>query len=358
MGEVVKLEGKMIAAVLYGPRDIRVESRDIPKIGVDEVLVKVEVAGVCGSDLIYGYILGPKLKEGRMLGHEYSGRVIEVGRNVKNVSVGDRVGAEPLVGCGKCLHCLSGMYHLCPHLRWPPGFVEYQAFPWNKVFKLPDHVTYEEAALLDCVAVSVHALNLSGLRAGETATVLGAGTMGLSTMQVAKAYGAAAVYETGTYDFQLELAKNLGADAVINVKKESLVERIKELTGGEYVDFLGTELPVGTDHVFEAVGGPKSPLQDALDIVRRGGTVVTIGSPHKPVDISKLMLNEVRLIGSFSYAYHGQKPEFQTALDLLSTGKVNTKKLITHTFSLERIKEAFETAADKASRSVKVIVKP
>ncbi len=343
----------MKAAIFYGAGDIRVEERPTPKIGPREVLVKVKAAGICGSDL-HSYRSSPKLPEGRMFGHECSGEVVEVGKDVDRISVGERVGLEPLVGCGYCLYCLSGNYHLCPSLRHIPAFVEYQKFPQEKAFKLPDHVSCKEASTLDCIAVAVHAANLSGLKGGETAVVLGAGTIGLLTMQVLKAFGAGAVYETGKYDFQVKLAKELGADAAINVEKENLLERIKALTGVEKTG--RQEMPLGVDHVYEAIGGPKNQLEDALRVVRRGGTITVIGDPKNPLKLSSFVMREIKIIGSSSYAYRGREPEFKVALDLLSRGKVNAQKIITHTFPLERIKEAFDIASDKGTGCIKVII--
>jgi len=343
------------AAIFYGAGDIRVEERPLPRIGPGEVLVKIKAAGICGSDL-HGYRSAPRHSEGHMFGHEYSGEVVEVAEDVKGLGVGDRVGLEPLVGCGECGYCLSGNYHLCPELWHIPGFAEYQKFPQGKAFKLPDDVSYKEASTLDCIAVAVHAAKLSALKGGETALVLGSGTIGLFTMQTLKAFGAGVVYETGTYDFQVRLAKELGADASINARTEDLVGKMKELTGVEVV--WGKEVPRGIDHVFEAIGGPKNPLEDALRVVRRGGTVTVIGDPKNPINLSSFVMREIRIIGSSSYAYCDQKPEFQIALDLLANGKVKAKKVITHTFTLDEIKEAFDVASDKNTGCIKVVVEP
>lgn len=350
-------ENKMKAAIFYGAHDIRIEELDVPTISEEEVLIKIKAAGICGSDL-HRYVSGQREPCGVMFGHEFSGEVVEVGKNVSGLSVGDRVAVEPLVSCGKCLQCLSGRYNLCSQLNWIPGFAEFACAPWNKVYKIPDHITYEEAALLDCIAVGVHAVKLSGLKIGETAAIFGSGTIGLSTMQVAKASGAI-VYSLGTHDFQLKLAKDLGADITINVRKENLLEKMMDLTGREYLNFLRKELPKGTDYVFEAVGGQKSPLQDAIKIVRRGGTIVSIGSPQNLINLSEIVFKEVRIIGSWSYTYYNYKPEFQIALDLLSEGKVNAKKMITQTYPLEKIDEGFRVALNKAQTpSIKVIIKP
>lgn len=173
---------KMKAAVFYGAGDIRIEERSLPRIGPGELLVKIKAAGICGSDL-HGYRSAPRNSEGHMFGHEYSGEVVEIAKDVENLAIGDRVGLEPLVGCGKCGYCLSGNYHLCLDLWHIPGFAEYQKFPQGKAFTLPDQVSYEEASTLDCIAVAVHAARLSGLKGGEIIAVLGAGTIGLLTMQ-------------------------------------------------------------------------------------------------------------------------------------------------------------------------------
>ena len=345
----------MKAAIFYGDGEIRVEERPVPEIGPNEVLVKIIAAGICGSDVIR-HRTTPKLPEGIMFGHEYSGQIIKIGKRVENLSVGDRVGLEPLIGCGNCRYCLSGNYHLCSDLYHIPAFLEYQRFPASKVFKLPDHVSYEEASTLDCIAVAVHAMKLSNLKYGETAAVLGAGTIGLLTMQTAKAFGARTVLQTGTYDFQLKLAQEFGADIIVNVKKENLLQKITELTGDDH--FLGQKMPLGFDQVFETVGGSNSPLADTLRIARRGGTVTAIGQPRLPVDMDMFVMKEVKIIGSSSYAHYSLEPEFLIALELLSSGKVNAGKIITHTFPLEKISEAFEVASDKKFESVKVIVKP
>ena len=160
----------MKAAIFYGAGEIRIEDRPVPKIAADEVLVKIKAAGICGSDVLRHRSV-PKMTEGKMFGHEYSGQIVEVGEEVKGLAVGERVGLEPLIGCGKCKYCLSGNYHICADLWHIPAFVEYQKFPQNKVFKLPDSVSYEEAATLDCIAVAVHAMKVSGFKAGETACV-------------------------------------------------------------------------------------------------------------------------------------------------------------------------------------------
>jgi len=343
------------AAIFYGPGDIRIEERPLPRIGPGEVLVKIKAAGICGSDL-HGYRSAPTHSEGFMFGHEYSGEVVEAAGDVKGLAVGDRVGLEPLIGCGACDYCLSGNYHLCQDLWHIPGFAEYQKFPQGKAFKLPENVSYEEASTLDCIAVAVHAAKLSGLKGGETVAVLGAGTIGLLTMQTVKAFGAGSVYETGTYDFQVKLAKELGADAVINVRTEDLIGKMKGLTGVEVVG--GREVPRGVDHVFEAIGGPKGTLEDALGVVRRGGVITVIGNPKDPVKLSSFVMREIKIIGSSSYAYYDQKPEFQIALDLLAHGKVNAKKIITHKFPLDRIKEAFDVASDKRTGCIKVVIEP
>jgi len=343
------------AATFYGAGDIRIEERPLPRIDPGEVLIKIKAAGICGSDL-HGYRSAPRHSEGLMFGHEYSGEVVEAAGDVKGLAVGDRVGLEPLIGCGACDYCLSGNYHLCKDLWHIPGFAEYQKFPQGKAFKLPENVSYEEASTLDCIAVAVHAAKLSGLKGGETVEVLGAGTIGLLTMQTVKAFGAGSVYETGTYDFQVKLAKELGADAVINVRTEDLLGKMKELTGVEVVG--EREVPRGVDHVFEAIGGPKGTLEDALRVVRRGGVITVIGNPKSPVKLSSFVMREIKIIGSSSYAYYDQKPEFQIALDLLAHGKVNAKKIITHKFPLDRIKEAFDVASDKRTGCIKVVIEP
>lgn len=179
----------------YGPKDIKVEEVERPEISTGEVLIRVKAVGICGSDLHFYEGEAPiELSPKAVLGHELSGEVVAVGNGVEKVKVGDRLGVEPLISCGKCAFCAIGEYHLCKELKhigyiFKGGFAEYTKAPQEKVFKLPSNVSYEEASLLDCYAVSVHAIHRVRVRVSDVVVVLGGGPLGLTTAQVVKATG-------------------------------------------------------------------------------------------------------------------------------------------------------------------------
>lgn len=341
----------MKVAMVYGPRNLGVEEIEEPKIGTGEVLIRNKAAGICGSDLHYHRRDSDESIRRPAGGHEFSGVVAAVGRSVKNVKAGDRVGVEPLVGCGECRFCAAGNYHICNDLRHlSGGFGEYTKAPRDKVFKLPDNMSYEEAALLDCIAVGVHAVQRFKTEMTDTAVVLGDAAIGLSTMQVVKANGAKRVGVVGHHDNSLQIAKKVGADFTINGNAEDATAKVMELTDG-----------FGADVIYESVGGTSTTLTEAVNMVRPGGTIVVIGGFARQPELNfrRLLRYEVNLLFSWSYSRWQGIPEFQIAIDLIKEGKVNAEAIITHKFPLDQISEAFHAALNKyESKATKVIVMP
>ncbi|MBC8227964.1 alcohol dehydrogenase catalytic domain-containing protein [bacterium] len=339
----------MKVGMVYGPRNLGVEEIEEPKISSGEVLIRNKAAGVCGSDLHYHRRDSDESIRRPAGGHEFSGVVAAVGRGVKNVKAGDRVGVEPLVGCGECHFCAAGNYHICNDLRHlSGGFGEYTKAPKGKVFKLPDDVSYEDAALLDCIAVGVHAVQQFKTQMTDTAVVLGDAAIGLSTMQVAKVNGARRAGVVGHHDNSLQIAEKIGADFTINGNTEDAAAKVMELTDG-----------LGADVVYESVGGTATTLTEAVNMVRPGGTIVVIGSfaQQPELNFRRLLRYEVKLLFSWSYSRWQGIPEFQIALDLLKEGKVNAKAIITHKFPLDQISDAFHAALNKyESKATKVVV--
>jgi len=335
----------MKAAVFYGTRDIRVEEVEIPKIGENDVLVRPKAVGICGSD-IHSY-------KNAILGHEISGEVSKTGSNVNQVSVGDRVVVEPLIGCGKCNFCMIGQYHLCKglkHIGWQykGGFAEYISVPQEKVFKLPDSVSYEEAALIDCFAVAVHAIHRVNLEINDIVVIFGAGAIGCSVLQLAKVSGVRKIVVVDLNNKMCEVVKVLGADIFVNPKKEDLFKVINDLTNN-----------VGADVVFEGVGGNASTMSDAVKIVKPGGTIGAIGSFAKcpEFDFSLFHEKEINLLSVWSYAKWEGIPEMKIASNLLAEGRINARNLITHKFSLDDINKAFLTAENKEETgAIKVLI--
>ena len=340
----------MRAGVVYGPGDIRVEEVEMPRPGPGEVLLEVKAAGICGSDLHF-HRTSPDGTHVRtvMGGHELSGRIAAVGEGVVHRKFGERVGVEPLLGCGECQFCSVGCYHLCENLTHPGGgFREFTVLPEAKVFPLPDNVSHEEAAILDCLTVGVHAIHRAGVAITDAVAIIGDGAIGLSTLEVTKAVGARRTALIGHHEGNLEIAKKLGADTVVNSAKSDEVEKIMQLTDGK-----------GCEIVFETVGGMTDTMGSAARIAKPGGTIVIIGmfAKHLELDLRYLVRNEIDLKSSWSYSTWKGTPEFEIALDMLARGELNAKALITHKFPLGKISDAFHAALNKGeSDALKVLI--
>ncbi|MGY3212524.1 zinc-dependent alcohol dehydrogenase [Mucilaginibacter sp. HD30] len=338
---------EMKAALKTSEGEFQVEKVEVPGIAKPNwVVARVRVAGICGTDLRHWQKHEPEL-ECKIMGHEMAGEVMEVGPDVKNVKPGDRVVIETVLGDGTCEWCNVQQYNLCANLypvrmeTLSQAFAEYVAGPCYKFYKLPDHVSFEEATLLDTFSVCMHAIQLSGIKLNDKVVVIGSGCIGLGQLQLAKISGAD-VLIIDKVDSSLQLAKELGADEIVNKEKENVVERVKTFTGGR-----------GADIVFECAGGTAMPitLPQAVSCVRIGGKVVVVGGFEKEqkveLDWSHIQMAEIKLIMSASYSYWDIYPEMQISLDLVAKGKLNAKKLITHSFPLDDINKAFDTAQKK-----------
>jgi 2-desacetyl-2-hydroxyethyl bacteriochlorophyllide A dehydrogenase len=350
----------MKTAMFYGGPDIRVEEMVTPRPGPGEVLVRIRAAGICGSDL-HGYRQPrPGANYPTRSGHELCGVVAEVGPGVTGLAIGQRVGIEPmhLVGCGTCVQCRRGDYHICPTRGTragarvhSSGFSEYDLVVAENVYPLPDHVSDEEAAILDVYAVAVHGVNRIPVRPFDHVVVLGTGAVGLTQGQVARAIGAKQVIVVGTRDEPLEIARSCGAaDAVVNGNAVDPVQAVLDLTDGN-----------GADVVFETVGSRAPTVQEGVDMAAFGGKVGVVGLFVEPIaiDTGPAMRKEidVRWINSYS-SWQGVR-EFQIALDLLAAGKLEAKPLITHRVTLDRVAEGFALANNKReSSAIKVLVVP
>jgi threonine dehydrogenase-like Zn-dependent dehydrogenase len=334
------------------------ELKDVTKPRIEKpnmVLARVKASGICGSDLNRWRVSSPE-RIGRITGHELAGKIVDIGDNVTNVRIGDRVAIESLVECHQCRWCKSGLYHLCPDMyrirseTLSRGFSEYVAGPSEKFIKLKDHVKLEWASLLDCYAVNVHAFNVANTKMYETIVVFGQGPMGLSMTDLGNAMGLKVV-AIALRDQPLQTASRLGAWATINSKKVEPIAKVKELTGG-----------IGADAVFLQVGGKNpNPTIDALKMTKPRGKVMVIGSPTggnvlKEFD-TNLLRGERILQYVNNFGYWNEYSENLIALDYMNRGRLNPGELITHRFPLERIVEAFDTAYNKkATEAIKVII--
>ncbi len=342
---------KRKAAVLYGPKDIRVEEVPMPTIGDDDVLVKVEAVGICGSDLHYyrDFQMGTDVITGpHILGHECSGRIVAIGRNVQERKIGDRVAIEPGVPCRRCEFCKEGRYNLCrsmvfrSHPMSEGAFVEYLVSPEDFAYPIPDNLTFEEGALIEPLAVGMHATKRGDVCAGDIAVILGSGPIGLSILQAAKARGAGKIFISDVNEFRLSRAKELGADVVIDVRSENVVQVVSELTSGR-----------GADVVFETAGVTET-FDASTKVAKRGGVIVFLAmwkNPMVPLNLYDMIDKELDFRGTFRYAN-----VYPDAIQLQASGKTQMTELITHRYSIDQIAEAMEEALDPTNNLIKVIV--
>lgn len=341
------------------PEGLTYDDFPTPEPSSGWVLVKTAANGVCGSDLHYlqGYTRHLVSDDNlpAILGHEAAGVVAELGEGVEGLEVGDRVALEPLHGCEAlglklCPMCQVGNYQLCPNLSIagvpigrmiPGGYGEYCLYHHSKVFKVPDHVSLEEASLLDTLACAVHAINLARPVPGETAAVIGCGIVGIDTIQCLRNAGCKDILAVAKYDWQGEMAQRFGAtEVIVTGGVLDAVKEVKRLTQGW-----------GVDQAYECVGGNTDALQEALGMVRPKGKVIMEGvfSGSRPFDLLTLLLREAPVLPSMCYSYYGDKREFQMALDLVSKGDAEQSSMISHRFEIADFREAIETAIDKNS---------
>ena len=341
----------MNAAVLHRPGDVRLEQVRVPEPGPDEVLVRVRAVGVCGSDVHYykeGRIGRYVVEKPLILGHESAGEVVALGSRVSHIAVGARVALEPGVPCRRCRFCMGGRYNLCPDVTFmatPPvdgAFVEYIAWPADFVYPLPDNLDYAAGALMEPLAVGMHAVRRARLVPGWTVLVMGGGPIGQLALVAAHAAGAGQTILADLEDRRLEVASRLGADITINPGRGSVSDAVSAATGGE-----------GPDLVIEAAG-TAATVRQSIELVRRGGVIVWIGLPSEdPCEVSALQAidKEVDILGIFRYAN-----VYPDAIRLAASGKINLAPLVTHRFPLEEARRALDTVAEQRSSAVKVLV--
>lgn len=349
----------MKAAVLFEFGDLRVVEVPVPALGGGEVLVKVDSVAICGSDpaiIAKGWKGYPILGE-FIPGHEFTGTVVKTAPDVFELKEGDRIAVEPHKGCGRCENCLRGNYTTClnygnielghRHYGFSTngGYAEYAACHVNTLHKLPDNIEFEQGTMLTGAGTVLYGYQRIGwVVPGETVVVTGPGAIGLMSAHLAKVLGAGRVILTGTREERLAVGRQLGVDITINAREEDPIEKVMELTGG-----------VGADMVVECTGQPQ-PAADALHMVRKNGRISYNGIYHESVTL------QLDKIVQWNLTITGPKAEgmlnLSRAIPLMSDGRINLKPLITHTFSLDDINEAFNTFTGRKGGAIKVIVKP
>ena len=300
----------MKALLLKNYKDLEFVDMPTPEAGPDDLLVRVKACGICGSD-VHGYdgSTGRRIPP-IVMGHEAAGEVAGVGANVKNYKAGDRVTFDSTVSCGRCFFCTRGDINLCDNrqvlgvstgeFRRHGAFAEFVLVPQNIVYRIPDALPYEYAALIEAVSIGVHAVSITPIKLGDTAVIVGAGMIGLLTLQAARLAGCTRVIAVDLDDAKLKVAKSLGAAEGLNPKAVDVPAAIAEMTGGR-----------GADCAIECVGAT-SPIKTAIQSVRKGGTVTLVGNitPNVELPLQSVVTRQIRVQGSC--ASNGEYPNALT----------------------------------------------
>jgi len=339
----------MKAACFHGPLDLTCEEVEKPRCKPKDILIKVGACGICGSDLhfyklgLFKELLGRPTEKGLVPGHEFGGEVVEVGEQVEGIAVGDRVTAVTFGA-------------MADYVPVSPAYLG------RNVYRLPDEIGFEEAATLEPLATSYHATRLGEPIQGETAVIFGAGIIGLGIIQSLKALeiDLKNLIVVDVSEKRMEMARQLGATHLLNPKKQDVSKKCREITGeARILNVPGETTPV-VDLVYDAVGyivdqGEIPVVQQATEITRYNGRVVVVGAFEGPVrmEFMPLVNRQIRLRGSYGYLHD----EVRECIELVKTQKIRRKPLITHRFSLEQAREAFEVQA-KSEESIKVLLIP
>ena len=336
-------------AGLYDGKQMKLAEAPRPEPGPGDVIARVRCTGVCGSDLLfYARNTTPDTIH---IGHEVAGEVVEIGEGVDPSLIGRRVAIENVGqgrACGRCWFCRSGQFVQCTDFDPPRGggYAELIRRRAAGCYPIPDGMSWEAAALVEPLAVSVHGVRRGQMVGGETVLVLGAGNIGLTAVAAARAMGAGKVLVTARHPQQAEMAVSLGADEALPSEADDLAERVEAATDGR-----------GADLTLESVGGyAGTTLDQAIRLTRTQGRIVILGGFMEPVTIDLLdpLEKEQSIIFSSCYSLLDGKHDYEIAIEQLASGRVALDPMVTHRFPLERIGEAFETAYDKTSGSVKV----
>lgn len=336
---------------VYYPAWDTLELRDVPEPSPKpgEVLLRVAAVGICGSEL-HGFIThAARRTPPTILGHEFCGQVVALGQGVTGYRPGDRVGVNSVIACGQCEDCLDANVHLCRKgevfgMKRPGGFAEYCAVPVSTLLPLPDTVPALQGSLLEPLANGIHALSLTSQRFPETVVILGAGTIGLFALQVAKLSGALRLVTADVSDARLNVALQLGAGTILNPRKQDIVAPVQEMTRGR-----------GADVVIDAVGAAET-RRAALKMSRRGGEVVWLGLHDDPTEVSgfDVVLGERKILGSFAVTH----ANLRTAVGLFAEGKIILDPWV-RTFPLQDGVQVFrQLVTDPPKDYVKAVLLP
>lgn len=338
----------MLQAKLLAHEQFVLEEVKVPEPGKNQVLLKVEVVGICGSDLHAYHGKHPFVFPPIVLGHEFSGIIVKLGEGTAgSFEVGQRVAVEPSIVCGQCYNCRHGRYNICNELSvigclTDGAYTEYIAVDKDKVILLDDELSFEDGAMLEPLSVGVHGVDQGQVKAGQRVLVIGAGTIGLLLAQAAKAAGAEGAI-ADVIDYRLDLAAELGIPYPINSKTDSLEQKLKEFA------------PEGVDVIFECVG-TAATIRQAIEIARKGTRIVVLGVVESEVllPVALIQDRELELVGDLMFT----RKDFEKSQQLIKSGQVNVKRLQTKTFPLSEVTEAFEFILNNKDSAMKVFLKP
>lgn len=346
----MKVENKAI--FMQGTNKTIWKDVPMPDIKEKDVLIKIQAVGICGSDIHYyehGRIGDFIVKNDFILGHESAGEVVQIGNEVRDLKVGDRVALEPGVTCGICEYCKSGLYNLCPDVRFfatPPYdgvFTNYVAHPEDMCFKLPDNISYTEGALLEPLSVGLHATGQGGVKLGDTVVIFGVGSIGLSALLSSKARGATKIIAVDMLENRLHLAKKIGATHTLNPKDVNITLEVEKLTGGK-----GAQVVIET-------AGVETTVKQTVDVLKPGGTIVLVGmTPKDEVEFNfmKLMSKEGNIRTIFRY-----RNLYPTAINAVSSGLINIKDIVSHEFDFKDTGSALDYVIKNSDKVVKAIIR-
>ena len=339
----------MKVAMYYNNNDVRIEEQPIPTINDHELLVNVKASGICGSDVMEWYRIK---KAPKVLGHEITGDIVQVGKNVKKYKVGDRVFVSHHVPCNTCKFCLHDQHTLCHTLHstnfYPGGFAEYLRVPEinvdRGVFLLPKEISYEEGVFIEPLACVIRGLHVAKMKPRQTVLIIGSGISGLLFVKLARAWGASHVFATDIVAYRLKMAKNFGADTVINAK-ENVPEQVKKHNEGRLADL-----------VIICTGAPVAMQQGARS-VEPGGTILFFAPTQPgfdiPLPLFDLWNNQVTMVST----YAGSPKDIVMAIDTIAKKKITVTDMITHRLPLKETAKGFQLVA-AAHESMKVIIEP
>lgn len=336
----------MQGAVYKDIQFVEIDEIEKPKIRNNEVLIKVKYAGICGTDLHIYEGLHPRARTSLVMGHEISGVIEEIKSNKKDIKTGDRVVINPLISCENCFPCSEGIPHLCPNLNLVGidrngGFTEYVKVRADKVYRIPDSLHMDLAALMEPVAVAVHAVRKSKLSLGNKVAVIGGGPIGQLIAQICKLNGASSVVMLEINSKRVNFAKNFGI--ITSSSPEESIKKVKEITKGK-----------GADIVYEAVG-----IQDTYryttDLVKVGGKIIAVGAASKPIalDFWKIYFEELKIIGIHVY----EPEDIKIAIDLLNRYPKIFQPFISKVIELKDLQVELKSMANGVAKSMKVLVK-